>query len=342
MPQSNKTYWKHGICLISILILGNTVITFPSGPDAYCGIYALLAAVIPSIIIFSLCAKIRTENKADLLCGRWGRAVAIPTLILPTLGIAITVGDYNRFIDTMRLPNTSIYVIAGIFVALSFLLGLAPKKVIYLFSLVGTAFTVVITLIMLVFSIPNIRLEYLKELTRVDPSGIFRQAAGVFIQSFGFCVLLAFIGNSRSSVLKQQYFGLFLGASLLGICFFNVLSVLGQASKSLEYPYIAVSEMVSVGRIFTRLEGLSYAVYFICALIKTALLIKVSFKIASAVHRNFKKSLYFLLPLVSLYGISGMGGNLAQNSAVNIIMLIIELLLPITLYATVKLKGKEG
>ena len=342
MSQSNKTYWKHGVCLIVVLILGNTIITFPSGADAYSGIYALPIALIPSVVLISLCAKIKSESKGDLHSGKWGWVVAIPTLVLAAFGIAITVGDYNRFIGTMRMPNTSIYVIAGIFVALSFLLGLASRKVIYLFSLVGAVFTVAVTLMMLLFSITNIKLEYLKELPQADPLGIVRQASGVFIQSFGFCVLLVFFGSSKVSVQKQQYLGLLLGASVLGISFFNVLSVLGQASKSLEYPYVAVSEMVSVGRIFTRLEGFSYALYFICALIKTAFLIKISFTVASSGHRYLKKALYFILPALSLYGISGMGGNLVQNSAVNVAMLNIELLLPIVMYTMVKLKGKEG
>lgn len=332
--QTNKiTYRKHGICLIAVFILGNTLLTFPSGSDAKSGIYALILALIPSLLFFGIYAKLSEGNSSSLIEGKAGSVVAIPLLLIALFGIVMCCRDYTLFIDTMRLPNTSLYVITGIFVALGFLLGLAPKKVLYLFSLLSLIVSSAVLLIMLIFSVPNIKGEYLGYVLKPDIPAIFRQGAGIFIHSLGQCVLLIFLLDGGKKSVSQQYLGLGFGTALLGLSFFNVLTVLGSITTRLSYPYISVAEMVTFGRGYSRMEGLSYAVYFLCALIKTSVLIKVSVKIAGSIHPRFKRAMYFLLPLVALLGVSRIGSGLLRNSGANIFILVLELVVPVVLLA---------
>lgn len=331
MPSSKTTYRKHGIFLIAVFILGNTLLTFPSGTDAKSGIYALGLGLIPAFLFFGIYAKLIEGKPLSLLEGKGGYAIAIPLLLIALFGIVMCCRDYALFIDTMRLPNTSLYVITGIFVALGFLLGLAQKKVIYLFSLLSLVIVSVVLLIMLLFSIPNMKGEYLGYVLKPDIPAIFRQSAGIFIHSLGQCVLLIFFLEGGKKSVSQQYLGLGLGTALLGISFFNVLAVLGNITTRLSYPYITVAEMVAFGRGYSRMEGLSYGVYFLCALIKTSVLIKVSVKIAGSIHPKFKNAMYFLLPLVAILGVSRVGGGLLRNSAVNIFILALELVAPAVL-----------
>lgn len=332
MIAENKiTYHRHGVCLIALFILGNTLLTFPSGADAESGIYALILALIPAFIYYGIYGKLLSGKRGGALSGKFGKAVAIPLLLLSIFSLIICCRDYTLFIDTMRLPNTSLYVITGIFVALGFLLGLSRPKVLYLFSLLGFVILFGVLVIMLIFSIPNMKSEYLNRVLTPDVPAIFRQGAGVFIQSLGQGILLVLFLESSKKAVSQQYGGLILGALLLGVSFLNVLAVLGGLSTRLDYPYISVSEMVSFGRGYSRMEGLSYAVYFICALIKTSLLINVTFRLAMVLGRNFKILMYVLLPLIALLGVSRLGGGLFTAGWINVLVLAIELVIPVVL-----------
>ncbi len=329
--KNSVTYWHHSVALIAIFILGNTLMKFPSGSDAHSGIYALLLILAPSLVVYCLYSKLTatgTKNLLDNKCAKW---LAIPIIILSAFSLSICSRDYTLFIDTMRLPNTSMYVIVALLLALGFLLGLKDKKVIYLFSLVGIVFVAVILLLMFIFSIPNMNFEYLSVLLKPDVPAAFRQGAGIFINSLGQGIILVFFIDKAKKPLKQQYSGLFIGAVFLLLSFFCVLSVLGALASRVDYPYIAVTEMISFGRGFTRMEGFSYGVYFICVLIKVAVLINVSITAAQALGPRVKKSMYILLPLVSIYGVSNAGEGLFQGSAINIFMLILQLLLPVAL-----------
>ena len=191
---------------------------------------------------------------------------------------------------------------------------------------------------MFLFSLPFFKMEYLKLITTATVIGAFKQGMGLFIQSFGFCVVLVFFGNSTQKPLKQQYFGLLLGAAVMSVSFLNVLAVLGGVTENLSYPYVTVTETVSVGRLYTRLEGFSYAVYFISALIKTSVLVSVALTAARALNKKFKSWLW--LPLSAVAVIGAVWGELIFGSrAVNFTLLGIEFLLPLILFIGVKLKS---
>lgn len=329
MNSKSTTFKKHSVCLIAIFILGNTLLTFPSGKDALSGIYALGVAVLLSLPFFGIYGKLAIGKSQEFLSGRFGKALAIPLLLIAFFGTLTCSRDYALFIDTMRLPNTSLIVITGVFVALSFLLGLGTDKVLYLFSLVGLILVAFVLAMIFMLSIPNIKWEYLGYALKPDFPAAFRQGVGIFIHSFGQSLLLIFFLKGNRGRTSHQYSGLGLGALLLGITFFNVLGVVGNTVTQITYPYITVGEMVSVGVGYSRMEGFTYLVYFLCALIKNSLLVSVSLKIGSAFGGRFKKGLYFILPLVALLGVSRWGKEIFTSDILNVMILIFELTLPV-------------
>lgn len=329
MNNKSTTFKTHSICLIAIFILGNTLLTFPSGRDALSGIYALGVAVLLSLPFFGVYGKLMVSKSQELLSGRFWKALAIPLLTIASFGTLTCSRDYALFIDTMRLPNTSLIVITGVFVALSFLLGLGSDKVMYLFSLVGLILVAFVLAAIFILSIPNIKWEYLGYALKPDFPAAIRQGVGIFIHSFGQSLLLVFFLKGNKGAISHQYSGLGLGALLLGVTFLNVLGVVGRTVTQITYPYITVGEMVSVGVGYSRMEGFTYLVYFLCALIKNSLLINVSIKIGSAFGGRIKKGLYFILPLVALFGVSQWGKEIFTSDILNVLILIFELTLPL-------------
>ena len=224
---------------------------------------------------------------------------------------------------------------------LGFLLGGSQNKVLYLFAVVGFFVTAVVLVILLILSLPNIRAEYLAPALKPDITAAFRQGAGIFVHSFGQCLLLVFFLDKSKAALSRQYIGLGLGAGLLSLSFVTVLGVLGSVTADIRYPYIVATEMVNLGNGYISLEGLGYLVYFLCALIKTALLLKISLKIGSTLGRNFKRLLYILLPLSALFGVSRWGRGLFLGTAVNLIILGLETALPLVLLLKKQLTDKS-
>ncbi len=329
-----------GIFLVALFILGNTILSFPSGADATSGIYALVVSLLPAVLVFGIYGKLLRDNTA-LLEGKSGKWLSVLLLIISFYGIVMCCRDYGLFIDTMRLPNTSLFVIAGVFVGLGFLLGGSQNKVLYLFAVVGFFVTAAVLVILLILSLPNIRAEYLTPALKPDITAAFRQGAGIFVHSFGQCLLLVFFLNKSKAALSRQYIGLGLGAGLLSLSFVTVLGVLGRVTADIRYPYIVATEMVNLGNGYISLEGLGYLVYFLCALIKTALLLKISLKIGSTLGRNFKRLLYILLPLSALFGVSRWGRGLFLGTAVNLIILGLETALPLVLLLKKQLTDKS-
>ena len=329
MNNKSATFKIHSVCLIAIFILGNTLLTFPSGGDAFSGIYALGVAVLLSLPFFGIYGKLMVGKSQEFLSGRFGKALAIPLLTIAFFGTLTCSRDYALFIDTMRLPNTSLIVITGVFVALSFLLGLGADKVMYLFSLVGLIVVAFVLAVIFMLSIPNIKWEYLGYALKPDFPAAFRQGVGIFIHSFGQSILLVFFLKGNKGAISHQFSGLCLGALLLGVTFLNVLGVVGRTVAQITYPYITVGEMVKVGVGYSRMEGFTYLVYFLCALIKNSLLVSVSLKIGSAFGGRFKKGLYFILPLVALLGVSQWGKDIFTSDILNVLILIFELTLPL-------------
>ena len=102
-----------GIFLVALFILGNTILSFPSGADATSGIYALVVSLLPAVLVFGIYGKLLRDNTA-LLEGKSGKWLSVLLLIISFYGIVMCCRDYGLFIDTMRLPNTYCRGVCGV------------------------------------------------------------------------------------------------------------------------------------------------------------------------------------------------------------------------------------
>ncbi len=330
--MSEKTFLKHKIFLLSIFVLGNTVIVFPKGIGIETAAYSLALSLIPTFLISYLFIKIGQKPLSFHTAGEW--AVALFCVLV----FVLTARDYITFVDTVRLPKTPHIIISVIFVLLSVTLGITKKKVIYLFALFSFILTALIFITVFLVSLKNLNLSALK-VEEINIKTLIRQTLTFFIHSFGQLIVPVFF--FREYALRQDkkiyIWGLILGFLLMLIYVLNIMLVLGSFTASAaDYPYATLTSIVSFGRNFSRLDGFTYYVYFYSSLIKCAVTVSV---LLSFIKR-YKKTAAVILAAVLLVLCNIEALQIILNSDLaNLIILIFEITFPVLLLVCQKIKA---
>ncbi len=327
-----NSFLKHKIFLLSIFVLGNTVIVFPKGIGIETAIYSLLLSLIPTLIISYFFVKIGEKPL------EFHTAVYSLVALFCILVFLITAKDYIAFVDTVRLPKTPRFIISAVFVLLSFFLGIMKKKVLYLFSLFSFFITALIVVTVFIFSFNNLNFSALK-LEEFNLKTLIRQTLTFFIHSFGQLLIPVFFFREYNVRQDKKIYiwGLLLGFCLMLIYVLNIMLVLGsETASAVEYPYATLTSIVSFGRNFSRLDGFTYYVYFYSSLIKCA----VCGSVFMSFIKNYKKTAAMCLAavLLTLCNVQFLDEFLKED-IVNLIILIFEILFPISILITQKIKA---
>lgn len=320
----------HKTFFVAIFLLGNTIIAFPKGQGIEYAAIALLIAVIPTLFLMFLHEKISIFNSNFYL---------ILVAIFAFITVLVSVRDYVSFVDTVRLPKTPKIVISVIFTVLFCFLGTLKKRVIYHFSLYSLIFTALIFIAVLMFSINKLDFSYLIP-KKFDLSVLIRQSLTFFVHSFGQLVIpFYFIKNSDSHDKVFIRGGVLLGFLLISVYILNILLVLGgEVAYRVEYPYAALTSLVTFSGNYSRLDGFTYFVYFYSNLIKCSVCSNI---IINSVKLKKKIAAALLATAIILILSSDFIGEFLNLDFVNFIILAFELLFPISLLVWQKIKNRQ-
>ena len=320
----------HKIFLIAIFLLGNTVIAFPKGQGIEYAVIALAVAVLPTLFLISCIIKIKEiDSKLFIFLLAF---FAFFTLL-------VSVRDYASFVDTVRLPKTPKLVILIIFSALFCFMGTLKNRVIYHFSLFSLIFTGIIFIFVLIFSINKLDFEYIIP-DKLELSVLIRQSLTFFVHSFGQLIIpFYFIGKSGEENKNYLRFGTLLGFVLISVYVLNILLVLGgEVAYQVEYPYAALTSLVTFSGNYSRLDGFTYFVYFYSNLIKCSVCSNI---IINSVKLKRKIAAALLATAIILILSSDFIGEFLNLDFVNFIILAFELLFPISLLVWQKFKNRQ-
>lgn len=329
--MDKSTFKKHKISLLSIFILGNTVIVFPKGVGVENAVISVILTVIPTAFISYFIFK--SSDILNKLPSLFNMLIIIFTFYV----FVITARDYVSFVDTVRLPKTPRFFISIVFILLSVFLGNAKQKVLYLFSLFSIIISAIIFAIVFLVSIEKLNLNNLI-FNSFDFKKLLRQTLTFFIHSFGQILIpvlffKSFNINDNKRIVKWGLMSSFL---LMLIYVLNIILVLGnQVTSSVAYPYATLTSFISFGRNFSRLDGFTYYVYFFSSIIKTS--------VCAAVIFNFfdkKKRTAVIIITAVLLIICNLNfvQKFLHTDIVNLVVLIFEIIYPISIYFYQKLK----
>lgn len=288
--KTTPIFYKNYIAATALFVLGNGVIFLP----AYSGenlILSYLLAFASGLIICYLSTFLAkfsySENKSF-------KAFKIIIFIFLCVFSIYTAAqcfiDFTDFVSEIMLPSFSKAIINLSFVLIVVFYQFKRQENILKFSLLAfVGATVLILLFLLVlgeeFETKNISFSF-------NFKDIFLQSKDYFLSVFLPILILPFYQKKvfKKSDFKTNFIGLLIGSALLLCCVLtSALLFGGPLTTRLFYPYASAVSTVSVGKLFTRMDGFSYILYFVSAITKINLCIFVCFSALKEINRLTKK-----------------------------------------------------
>lgn len=282
---AKASYNRHFAALSALFVMGEAVIMLPdSSADEYTGICFTIAVLSALPLYFLSSFLLRRLFFAYDTGGRFSKAgfmlfiTAIAFYAFENAGKAFVC--FINYAEKIILPDTENFFIAAVFLAAAVLLFFKPKEVILKLSVILFAVCVSAVLIFFFltakdFCLTNLsvnKLPSLKVLCDGLPNYILRLSLPTVLVSASDA---AFFKGAH----KQAGFaGICIGLSAVTLGMLDCILLFGiPLSERLAFPLSAAVSTVTVGPLFSRMDGIIYCVFFVTALIKTVWCMKISF-----------------------------------------------------------------
>ena len=302
MEQAGQN--KHDFSLAVLTVLGDAVLILPGkGSGKYLFIGAVTAIgcafLLYAILLFFLRFFLKRRE-------RLYTKIVLAISAFPIAAYAFYCGTlcwrrFVRFATEILLPYTNKVWIFLIFAAVVFALAVKGNEVLLKFSFLSLAICGFVIVLMLVLSIKDFKVGNIAIYTFPDAKALTRESVP-FLKSITAPAMLIpmYQAVCEKRVSRRACFGgLAAGSILLIACFADCLLLFGVAlSARFDYPLYSAVSTVTVGPLFTRLDGVVYALFFLTALIKTVF----CFRLAVALFLSLRtgKSRQGILPETSI------------------------------------------
>ena len=314
MITKTKNLGFHRICLVAVFCFGNASLEFPLYRGAvFPKLILLFSAAFALLYGFCFARLYNLKNelfsalqgdgkqnngneKNKLLLNMFLSAF----LIYCVLCLSVCCFQYVRYIDSVRLPNTSAVILGAAFIVAAVVAGYSKKSVVYRLSIVAFFVLAVSIAVILLFSVNNLHPRYI--LSYPKSGGNYFKMLLFATENFGEGIILSFFfENDSAAAFKKHWLpGIAAAIIMFAVCFFVSIASLGAAVKDrVLYPFLEASSMVSFGTGFNRLEGLNYALYLFGALCKAAVILSVIANTAKHIIPQFEKPLKTLVPIAA-------------------------------------------
>lgn len=290
--MKNKTvFFTHTVALSTLFILGNAIISLPKNNADEFTFLGYLSACIISILLYFIviplsdiffCDGIIANSKSFkklFLC-----VVYLVVAICALWCSAHTFIDFINFARKIILPDMSKALIAITFLATVVFFILKRQENILKFTLIAFWFILIAIIFFWFatfenFNFRNIFIFRLPEINRLIKS-TKEYIINPILPSMLLPIYIRILFNKKRS--GNAFSGLLVGLCVLGVCILSALLLFGpHFAGRLDYPYSSAVSTVTVGRLFTRMDGFSYFIYFAASIVKInvcAFIVKICLK----------------------------------------------------------------
>lgn len=344
-----KNIFFHEVCLISVFILGNLVIAFPKGYGSKYGLYGFLLCLALSfagcfVYVYLQSGKFSENAFNHFSSNRVLNIVFISVfLIFLLVCYSVCTKDYIHMVDSVRLRRTPNYIIAALFILLSVWMGSGKKQSIYSFSMISFIFIGFAVLLMFLMSLGKFDWNLFKDAFDFDAKLTVRQAVSFYLHSYGQIIIaLLFIGGKRKKAAKNlQLFGVSVSGLVFLLCLVNTVALIGVGIiNRIDFPYATATGIINSSRDYTRLDIMTYFIFFVTSLIKSAVIYRVAISAAAAFSKTAKNITAAILPITAF--LVSWRKNLSEffvGDTLSIIMLVLEIIIPAAFMAAACIKN---
>lgn len=275
--NKKSVFYTHSAAITALFVMGNAVINLPvKNADEYTFFSYLvtsLLSVATILILTPLANWVFGEEVGNT--GRFKKIIIFIFCLLTAVFALFCAGDaflnFGKFVGEILIASSEKAVIFLIFFAVSVFFVLRRQEDILKFALLGFWFCLLFVLFFFLGAAENYDMRNIFIFSLPDFKTAVSQAKPYFFNPF-LPVLLIPVYQAlvfRKIRKTALVLGAVSGYVMLGLCILGTLLLFGpELAGRLDYPYASAVSTVTVGRIFTRMDGFSYIIYFVSSLIK--------------------------------------------------------------------------
>lgn len=274
MKTKTAIYSKHFLSLCALFTLAGGVVSAPFEAAKGYSFYALLISAVLGVFLCFLIDEYYNEQL-------FFRVLAVG---IAAFCIVDTAADFCTFISDSLLADTPIIFIAIVFVAVAVYAVTKGYSALLKFALITAFFTAILLIFFFFATADKFKISNVFPIRKFEINGVFGVTL-VYFRKIILPILLLpvfkknYLGKNAN---KSTFWGVLLGFSALFLTVLNSLLIFGNFfAERVLYPYAAAISTVTFGRLFTRLDGFAYIIYFSAAIIRTVtcfLVIKKAFR----------------------------------------------------------------
>ena len=269
---AKPTYNKHLASLSAIFFLGDAVIVLPTSNSGDYPLLGFCIGVLAAILLYfvSLPVTNRFIGKSLLL-------VSAGVYAFYNAGKVFI--SYTDFADKILLPEASRFLIAALFIIAAVYLATRRQEVILKLSLISVVMAVIAILLFFMLSFKDFKAENITVQSFPDFGGIIKSTKPFFLNISLPALLIPVYSRlfTEEKRICAPFAGLLSGLTLEAVCLLESLLLFGAPlAERIEFPLAAAVSTVTVGQLFTRMDGIVYCLFFVLSLIKTAVCMKLA------------------------------------------------------------------
>lgn len=293
------TKYKHLICLLGIFILGEAVIAAPySGADSLNVLALFCACAIAAAGVFlltPLCSRVFSEisSKSNPI-SRFAVTLCYSIVIIVSLFLAAKAFvSLNRFVCEVMLIKTPRFIVAFISAVLAAVSVMGGRNNIFKFSLISAVICALIIAVLFALSLQSFEVRNIVPYTYLPSYNLLAQTAEYLLKCFAPCaVAVVYIcathESPRGAILCD---GVLLGGIMLLVCVANSVLIFGAPTAAgMQFPYSDAVSLISLGELFTRMDGFSYLLIFISTVTKITVCLKTALILVTRLGLRYKRS----------------------------------------------------
>ncbi len=258
----SKPFSHHFVWLSTLFILGSSIINLPlKNADKLTFLGFVISFLLSLLLVFAV-------YKFAFL--------KYPIMLLAFYFVGETLIVFLQFISKTLLSNKQNFWVLVIFILPLIYFCFRKTTEILNFSLISGVVCGLLLIFFFFTTLKDFNLKNIYIYSFPNIKNLFNQALP-YIKSVTLpTVVLALYAKQHKTTKTVAITSVCVGNSFLLICIFNSVLLFGaEMAGKFNYPYAMAISTVTFGNLFSRLDGFSYFIYFVTALIKITVCVKV-------------------------------------------------------------------
>lgn len=269
--EIKQNYALHTAALSALFLLGDALIDIPLPSADDKTFLCFLASVVITVILFFvsyyLSGLVFSLKKYPKV---YKASTTVVSLLILSVA-AVTLARFVKFAKAVILPDINIFALTALFLTVVLFLCFAKEKTLLKYSLLSFIIAAVIIIFFFILSLSDLTPQNIFIFNVPDLKQLFKGTYPYILRiSLPVCILPFYLREVLEGKYKKEMLtGILGGCGLSALVLLNSVMLFGAVlAGKFDYPYSAAISTISVGYLFSRMDGFSYFLGFACALVR--------------------------------------------------------------------------